>query len=389
MCNQNLVWTTLLALLLGCDGSRARTSDGVADLFSTQSTVQSPSSIDVWQAATESRSFTFPDDHAAHPDYRVEWWYYTGHLESEDGRRFGYQLTFFRTGLHQQPKNPSKWAVRDLYTAHFALSDVSNARHYCHQRNSRQGIGQAGAKVDVYEVWNGDWRASLEKGFHRLQAADGSMGIDLQLTESKPPVLHGDGGLSRKGPSAGNASHYYSITRMVTSGTIRLGNDSYRVTGLSWMDHEFSTSFLEPGQIGWDWFSIQLDDEVELMVYRMRRDDGTADPFSSGSFIRADGQLSHLSKDDYELTPVKSWISEATGAEYPLSWHLRIPSLGYELDVEPVFESQEMMTDDTTGISYWEGAVDVSGSRERTSVRGHGYVELTGYVGQGLGSLFE
>ena len=393
-CVKNMPRTTilclpLLALASGCGREPVSNTDSLATLFATTSPAQVVERDEDWTAALSPREFSFPADHAAHEDYRIEWWYYTGSLAAEDGRRFGYQLTFFRTGLNKEPQNSSRWTVRDLYTAHFAVSDIDNRQHDCFQRNSRRGIGQAGAETEQYVVWNGDWKVSLAGEGHRLQAAEGDVAIELTLVPTKPPVLHGEFGLSQKGPSAGNASHYYSFTRLSTEGTVRIKDESFAVEGSSWMDHEFSTSFLEPGQLGWDWFSIQLDNGTDLMLYRMRRNDGTTDPFSSGTVVDKDGNRRHLAVTDFTMTPRKTWTSSATGAVYPIAWDIEIPSLGYRLEIQAAFEEQEMTTSETTGISYWEGAIDIAGESADGQLGGHGYLELTGYAGQGLGSLFE
>ena len=378
-----------LGMLWGCTREPLETGRALSELFVASEANRSAPTEEGWTAALSPRKFAFPEDHRAHPDYRIEWWYYTGNLEAENGRRFGYQLTFFRTGLHKDPQNPSRWSVRDLYTAHFAVSDVGAEKHHCFQRNSRRGMGRADAKTDSYEVWNGDWKVWQSGETHRLQAAEADVVIDLTLTPTKPPVLHGEQGLSQKGATAGNASHYYSLTRLSTTGQIRVGGRAFTVRGQSWMDHEFSTSFLEPGQLGWDWLAIQLDDGEDLMLYRMRRQDGSTDPFSSGSLVSPAGDLRHLSVNDFAMTPLESWDSPQTGAKYPLHWNVQLPSLGYELKIQPAFANQEMTTDDTTGISYWEGAIEVTGRRGAGQVSGRGYMELTGYAGLGLGSLFE
>ncbi|MDG1896021.1 MAG: lipocalin-like domain-containing protein [Fuerstiella sp.] len=383
------IFSLSLLLLGGCGREPVDTSDALTDLFPIHASPAAMTSHDDWTAALSPRAFAFPGDHASHEDYRIEWWYYTGNLEADDGSRFGYQLTFFRTGLNKEPNNPSKWAVRDLYTAHFAISDLRGDQHYCFQRNSRSGIGRAGAEVQNYAVWNGDWKAWLDGENHRLQAGESELRIDLTLSPEKPLVLHGERGLSQKGAMAGNASHYYSFTRLMTEGTIRIGGKNFKIKGRSWMDHEFSTSFLEPGQLGWDWLSIQLDNGIDLMLYRMRRDDGTTDPFSSGSLVRKDGQVKHLSVTDFRITPLRDWTSSATDATYPLDWKVEIPGLGYQLVITSAFDEQEMTTNDTTGINYWEGAIEIAGSSAEGSVTGRGYMELTGYAGQGLGALFE
>jgi len=381
----------LCLLLLACGCAREQRLEtgqkSLADLFPAEHTVGETNLDENWTAVTTARDFQFPADHAAHTDYRIEWWYYTGNLTTKDGRQFGYQLTFFRTGLHKEPANPSKWAVRDLYTAHFGLSDIHQKKHYCFQRNGRGGIGQAGANTDRYEVWNGDWKVALSGDDHQLRAKDSDVAIELELTPTKPLVFHGNEGVSRKGPSTGNASYYYSFTRMSTLGTIRIGGQTFKVQGNSWMDHEFSSSFLESGQLGWDWLAIQLDNGTDLMLYRMRREDGTTDPFSSASLVDRSGGVQHLSITDYTMKPMETWKSGRTGAVYPLYWRVEVPSRGYELEIRPAFDQQEMTTSDTTGISYWEGAINVLGNSPDGKVAGRGYMELTGYAGQGLGSI--
>jgi predicted secreted hydrolase len=383
----------LLLVFCGCHPERGQRGADLADLFARvdgQGDSRQPDEeLRGWTAAVEPRDFAFPADHGAHEDYRIEWWYYTGNLEAADGRRFGYQLTFFRTGLHPNPRNPSRWAVRDLYTAHFAVSDLGAARHFGFQRSNRRGIDLAGVATGSYHVWNQDWQARLEGERHRLRAAQAGIAIDLTLSPQKPPVLHGDAGLSQKGASPGNASHYYSLTRMATEGTVQVAGETFSVDGDSWMDHEFSTSFLEPGQRGWDWFAIQFDDGRELMLYRMRLDDGSADPYSSGTFVDKSGRATPLSSRDYTLTPGTTWQSPDTGAQYPLHWSIQVPRLGLDLVIRPAFPDQEMETSQTTGISYWEGAIDITGHEADRRVGGRGYLELTGYAGTGLGSLLD
>ncbi len=263
-----------------------------------------------WKEASPGYVFSFPNDHASHPDYKIEWWYYTGNVSTRDGRRFGYQVTFFRVGVDAAPANPSRWAIRDLFMTHLAVSDPKGRRYRYAEKLTRGGPGLAGAEVDRYHVWNEDWTASLDdSGRHVLQAhpstraglrepqaaarsgqgGDG-VGIDLVLDPGKPPAINGVNGISQKGEQAGNASHYYSMTRMPTRGTITVDGERFEVSGLTWMDHEFGTSFLEPGQRGWDWLSIQLADGRELMLYQLRRSDGSRDPRSSGTVVAADGR---------------------------------------------------------------------------------------------------
>jgi predicted secreted hydrolase len=327
----------------------------------------------------------FPADHAAHEDFRIEWWYYTGNLRAVDGHEFGYELTFFRTGIAVRPENPSRWAVRDLYMVHFAISDIASARFRHFQRLARAGVGWAGAATDRYRVWNGDWEARLDGETHQLTAHQGDAALDLQLVSQKPPVLHGDRGLSRKGPSPGNASYYYSLTRLATQGKLSLDGKTYEVAGLSWMDHEFSSSFLEPGQQGWDWLSLQLDDRRELMLYRIRRSDGRVDPFSSATLVDAQGHARHLRAEQFTLMPGNNWHSPQTGGDYPLVWTVRIPDAQLEIRVDAAFAGQELDTRSTTGLAYWEGSIWAQGNSAGQPVHGRGYLEMTGYAGKPLG----
>ena len=342
-----------------------------------------------WRSAEPGRTLRLPADHGSHPDYRIEWWYYTGNLASSAGRRFGYQLTFFRIGVDPAPANPSRWSVRDLFMAHFALTDVAGNRHLATERLSRPAVGWAGARTDRYRVWIDDWSARLTDGRHQLTATSASPPFELELSldEGKPPALHGVHGYSRKGSEPGNASHYYSLTRMPTRGTIRLDGELFQVDGSSWMDHEFGSSFLEKGQTGWDWFSLQLDDGSDLMVYLLRASDGSVDPRSSGTLVGADGRTSALTAGAFTLTAGRRWISPTSGAGYPVEWRVDVPPGQLALSVKAVIDSQELHARLQSGIAYWEGAVDVSGMRGGHPVTGKGYLEMTGYSGRAMGEM--
>jgi predicted secreted hydrolase len=263
--------------------------------------------------ATGPRPIEFPADHGPHPDYQTEWWYYTGNLETSDGRHFGYQLTFFRRALMppaQRQDRLSNWAADQVYMAHFALADVAGRRYQTLERFARGAAGLAGAQGTPYRVWLEDWKIEeVEPNVVRLRASQDDLAIDLLLIDRKGPLLQGDGGYSQKGPEPGNASYYYSQTRLDSSGTVQVGDALYQVDGLSWMDHEFSTSALAPDQVGWDWFALQLDDGSELMVFQIRKADGSVDPFSSGTLVAADGSTRHLSRDDFEIRVGDTWRS--------------------------------------------------------------------------------
>ncbi|MGE3276785.1 MAG: lipocalin-like domain-containing protein [Vicinamibacterales bacterium] len=342
-----------------------------------------------WKEAAPGYEYAFPRDHASHPAYKIEWWYYTGNLDAADGRRFGYQVTFFRVGVDQAPENPSRWAVRDLFMTHLAVTDVSNGEYVFRERLNRAGPGIAGADTSRYHVWNEDWQARLgPDGRHVITAEKDGVGVTLALDEGKAPVIHGRNGISQKGAQAGNASHYYSLTRMPTSGTITIDGETVEVTGLSWMDHEFGTSFLEEDQQGWDWISAQLDDGSELMIYQLRRGDGSVDPRSSGTFVAPDGRVRRFTRDEFRLTTLgPTFRSRASGADYPTAWRVELPSEGLDISVRAAVENQELRTPESTGVTYWEGAIDIDGSRAGRDVGGRGYLEMTGYGGFGMGKI--
>ena len=342
-----------------------------------------------WKQALPGFAFEFPRDHASHPDYKIEWWYYTGNLARNDGKRFSYQLTFFRVGVESQPTNPSRWAVRDLFMTHFAITDIGGKQHYFTERMNRAGAGWAGADSSCYRVWNQDWEAGIDaQGKHQLKASDRDMKLALVLSEGKRPVIHGDHGVSQKGSADGNASHYYSLTRMPTRGTLSLGGATYAVEGESWMDHEFGTSFLEPEQTGWDWFSLQLDDGSDLMLFQLRRSDGSLDRHSSGTWIGGNGKSISLGAGDFTLKPGETWYSKASGAKYPVAWELEVPRQDMRLRLGTQVENQELRTERSTDVTYWEGAIEVQGTRAGRPVRGRGYLEMTGYAGPAISEKF-
>jgi predicted secreted hydrolase len=344
-----------------------------------------------WKSAEPSRAFRFPADHASHPDYRIEWWYYTGNLKTKEGRRFGYQVTFFRVGVEAAPANPSRWAVRDLYMTHIALTDVAGKRHVSAERLNRAGVSWAGADPEAYKVWNERWSAHRDdQGRHVIAAGSASpaFSIDLTLEEGKRPVLQGDRGFSQKGEQAGNASYYYSLTRMPTRGVLTLDYRRYEVEGESWMDHEFGTSFLEQGQLGWDWFALQLDDGTELMLYGLRTAAGF-DAHSSATLVARDGSTRSLTREAFELQPGRTWRSPSSGGTYPVAWRVRVPEEQVDLRVTAALEPQEMHSGLATQLAYWEGAVTITGTKRGAPVTGRGYLEMTGYAGPPLGQFLE
>jgi predicted secreted hydrolase len=336
-----------------------------------------------YRPALPGWKYEFPRDHASHPEFQTEWWYYTGHLEAK-GRAFGYQVTFFRVGLDPARANStSAWAPHTVFFAHGALTDVSRDRYLHDQRVSRPALGLAGADTAQYRAWIGDWSADLaaDGRTHRLRVPAGDFMLELDLDPAKPAVIQGREGISRKSAGVGRASHYYSFTRMATRGRVASGADTMEVTGLSWMDHEFGSSQLAREQVGWDWFSLQLDDGRELMLYRLRLKNGTDEPFSSGTVIARDGRARHLELKDFKVTGEQPWLSPHTGGRYPMRWRVSVPSEGMDLTLEARVRDQEMVAPPPVPLAYWEGAVTVRGSSRAGPVTGLGYVEMTGYAG--------
>jgi predicted secreted hydrolase len=335
-----------------------------------------------YKTAQPGFDYQFPRDHFNHPDYRTEWWYYTGNLKAADGHRFGYELTFFRLAISRDKNNASPWGVQDLYVAHLALSDIDGKRYYHAQRVNRAGPGLAGASLEQSRVWNGNWQATLRGDTQQLQAITDQFSLQLDLSTNKPPVIHGKEGVSQKAAGLGHASHYISFTRLLTNGTVSLNGKNYKVTGTSWMDHEYFTHELEPNQAGWDWVSLQLDDNTELMLYRFRHKDGTLDPFSSGTYIDAEGKSRFLSVTDFTMTPHgETFTSPTTKASYPIQWRVTVPSLKLDVELRTPLPDQELVSQGHAGLTYWEGAITLSGTRDGKPCSGVGYLEMTGYTG--------
>nr|APZ78841.1 hydrolase [Stigmatella aurantiaca] len=328
--------------------------------------------------ALQPREFHFPEDHGPHESFRTEWWYWTGNLQTADGHAFGYQLTMFRNAMAAQAvKRESEWGTRQLYMGHFALSDIGAKRFHVFERFSRAAVGLAGAQAQPFRVWLEDWEVKgLNNGAlpMRLSVAAQAVALSLVMDEGKPPVLQGDQGLSQKG-GPGSASYYYSLTRMPSRGTVTVEGHVYEVTGSSWMDREWSTAVLDASQIGWDWFSLQLSDDTELMYYQLRRSDGTTAPGSAGSFVFPQGTSARLKPEEGKLEVLDTWTSPRSGVTYPARWRLSVPSQQLELELVPAQADQEL----PVTVLYWEGSVRIHGTRAGQPVTGRGYVELTGY----------
>ena len=332
--------------------------------------------------------FKFPEDHASHQGYRTEWWYYTGNLQSATGNRYGFQLTFFRRRIiplkseKKWPTPASAWRTGQIYLAHAAISDLDGKRHFYDQRMGRGVLGIAGESRDkgIVRIFLKKWSAQISPKAHHLKVTSDKFSFDLNLTPVKPPVFHGKEGYSQKGSTPERASCYYSLTRLETKGQMTIFDKTFAVSGLSWMDHEFSTASLEPGLVGWDWFSLQLSDNTEIMIYLLRQKDGKLNAASSGTYIRLNGKTRHLSRQDIDVTVTDTWNSPKSKAIYPARWRLKIPLLSLDLNIVPNMADQEMRTNESTGVTYWEGSVSVRGFKKNRRINGQGYVELTGYA---------
>jgi len=369
------IFITYLIILTSCSSSEpTKVTRNTSDL----SPILSTENNDGFKTALASRKFVFPKDHGSHPDYKTEWWYVTGNLKTKIQRKFGFQITFFRWAVSpNSQQSTSEWASNQIYMAHFALSDINNQTFHAFERFSREALELAGSKSEPFKVWLLDWDLKSEgKQFFPLElnAKQDNIEIQLSLNSSKPPILQGDKGLSKKSSTPGNASYYYSFTRLATQGKITIDNETFDVTGASWLDREWSTSALEKSQLGWDWFSLQLSNNEEIMFYQLRKNNGKIDAASSGSYIDTNGKKTHLNYNQVIIKPKTFWKSPS-GIEYPSSWDLNIPSLDIALHINPYMNKQEI----DLSVRYWEGAVSVKGKLKSENITGQGYVELSGY----------
>jgi len=343
-----------------------------------------------WKQAAGPWQWSFPRDHGAHPEFRTEWWYFTGNLKDKDGRRYGYQLTFFRQGLVYKPSQPDNpWSIRDVYLAHFAIVDETSGKFWHYDQASRSGPGLAGAKIGSMNVWTLDWSAKMTDNIIHLKARKDEMALELELSPRKPKIFHGNKGLSAKGPNPGQASYYYSFTDLASKGTIQteVSKNPVAVTGTSWFDQEFGSNVLSSDQVGWDWFGIHLSDGRDIMLFQLRKKDGTIEASSSGTIIEKDGTSRYLRQSDIMLNVKAQWKSPKSGGTYPAKWEIKIPSTGIDITLAPIAANQELVTEASTGVTYWEGAVSGSGISRGASVTVEGYAELTGYAGS-IGAVF-
>ncbi|MEM7283143.1 MAG: lipocalin-like domain-containing protein [Pseudomonadota bacterium] len=355
------------------DSSPLKATVGIGQMLASDTTG--------YTRATGPVPIRFPEDHGAHPDFKLEWWYYTGNLMTAEGRRFGYQFTIFRNAL-APPDEPemamqSSWRTKQLYFAHLTVSDLQEKEFYAFERHSRGAAGLAGAEAAPFRVWVEDWQVS-QVGENmppmRIEAAEGQIAIDFSMEAVKPVVLQGESGYSIKGLGYGNASYYYSFTRLQTQGTLSVGNESFTVEGFSWMDREWSTSLLSENQVGWDWFSIQLDDGRDIMFAIVRNESPEIPSYVFGTLVDAQGMKRSLTSEEVQLEVLDTWESDKGGV-YPSRWRMQITDIGLDLYIEPFMNDQEL----DVAVRYWEGAVQVNGNARGKEVAGSGYVELTGY----------
>ena len=342
-----------------------------------------------WQSAQGGYRYQFPRDHFSHPDYQTEWWYYTGNLRGSDGHRYGFELTFFREGVHlpkeAEASETPVWRPEQIYLAHLAFSDIDGGGFYHTERLNRSGPGLAGATTGgggQQRYWNGNWQVrwtSIARGEQELEAVSDRVNLRLRLKPEKRLVIHGQNGVSMKGPLEGEASHYVSFTRLRAEGRVDWDGRSHSVDGLAWMDHEFFTEPRDNALTGWDWFAIQLDSREELMLYRLRNRAGQASAFSSGTYVDATGAAHFLSAEQFRVSPLGSWRSAFSGASYPIAWKIAVPSLNLELTEQTSLKNQELFTSNGITPTYWEGAVTYQGQSHGQAVKGLGYLEMTGY----------
>jgi predicted secreted hydrolase len=336
-------------------------------LFATLALAASPA----YRQALPGYRYAFPRDHFNHPGFQTEWWYYTGNLHARDGHRYGFELVFFRRGRDTAPApDPSAWRVEDIYLAHLALTDIDTRKFRYAERLNRAGPGVAG--VSDGRIWNANWAVDWDtrSDIQTLSAVAEGIRFRLRLTPGKPPVIHGENGVSQTGNAPGQASYYVSFPLLTVAGSL----NGAEVTGSAWMDHEWFSSLLAPAQSGWDWFSVQLENNTQFMLFQLRRTDGAIDPHSSGTYIAPDGRAVNLRRDEFQLQPIDYWTSPKTHTRYPVKWHIAIPRLGVSLDCAAAVSDQELVAQGEGQTTYWEGAVVYSGS-----AGGVGYLEMTGY----------
>jgi len=335
-----------------------------------------------YRNARPDYQWSFPDDHGAHPSYRTEWWYFTGQLEGDDGARVGFQFTIFRQGTGVKPAGENPWMTDQVLLGHMAVSVPSSETHREEMVMSRRREGLAGADTSrPGTVRIRTWRLSWKDGHWMIRAHQGDLRLHLNLEPSGPVLFQGPNGFSRKGEGGGQASSYYSFTRLKTTGTVSWNGGEFKGRGRTWFDHEFGSSQLGDRLTGWDWISLRLSDGTDVMVYRLRKKGGAASEHSQLTLRDPDGDVTYLGPGDWTMTPVRRWTSLETGARYPVRWRLTVPSENLRLTIEPPFDAQEMVFQAPVTDPYWEGMIRAEGTRGEASVKGEGYLEMTGYAG--------
>ena len=343
-------------------------------------------SANKWKLALPGYKYEFPNEHRSHPNFKIEWWYFSGNVKDENGNRYSFMLTFFRRGLRLEKTsemNRSRWALNNLYFSHFSVYSAKKNKHYFSEKFSRGALGQAGAYTERFKVWIDDWKAENINEKISIFAKKDNLYLDFELESKKKPVIHGKNGISQKSAGVGQASHYYSYTRLKVNGSLAVEGKRIRVHGTAWMDHEFGSNQLGKEQIGWDWFSIQLSNDTELMLYLMRNKNGSYDFTSSGLLIASDGSVIHLSLNDFTIKNKSFWKSKKSKALYPVEWVIEVPKYNINLKIKALHDKQELDTAKSTQIIYWEGGINVEGFSQGISVNGVGFVEMTGYAKYG------
>lgn len=328
-----------------------------------------------YASVVPGRTLRFPDDEGAHPSFRTEWWYITGWIDANSAP-LGFQITFFRTRPHPDSGNPSRFDPREIIIGHAAVSERDHGRLRHAQRVQRAAFGLAHARTGRMDVRLDDWRLYSDADRYRALVSDPAFDLELSFTQTQPPLLQGDAGYSRKGPSPTSASYYYSQPHLAVSGRVRLDKRTVQATGNAWLDHEWSSEYLDRDAVGWDWIGINLDDGGALMAFRMRSRTGEQH-WTSATHRSPVGLRRTFSPDAIAWKVQRRWRSPRTGADYPVAMSVAIEGVTYE--IEPLFDDQENDTRLTTGTVYWEGAVIVS--REKVRI-GRGYLEMTGYAGK-------
>jgi predicted secreted hydrolase len=324
---------------------------------------------------TPGHTIVFPADYGAHPAYRTEWWYATGWLQTPDKKPLGFQITFFRIATGIDDANPSEFAARQLIIAHSALSDPALGKLLPAQKSAREGFGLAYAATGNTDVKLDDWRlVRADSGQYRVTVVTPDYRLNLLLTPSQPPMLQGDRGYSRKGAKPAQASYYYSEPQLHVSGSVARNGKSVAVSGNAWLDHEWSTSVLDPKAVGWDWVGANLDSGAALMAFRIRDEHGM--PLWAHATLRAaDGSMTQYGNSEVRFVPQRYWRSPRTGAHYPVAMQVQTGPLVWQLT--PLQDDQELDSRQSVGAVYWEGAVSLSRDGKAA---GRGYLEMTGYV---------